>query len=184
MTAPLKQRKIKYRLPSPHTAMEVYELLPESTRSEVIDNTLYMPPAPSFEHQETSGDLLIAILSFVKKNNSGKCVVAPISVYFNEQTVVEPGLVYIANDHLGIIQKGKIRGVPDMLIELLSPGNRNHDLKRKFELYESFGVPEYFIIDPLTKDVLHYVLQNGKYQQQPSAKNKIDSTILQSSFSF
>ena len=184
MTAPLKASKKRSYARPPRTAMEVYALLPENTRSEVIDNTLYMPPTPSFEHQEVSGNLLYAILTFVKKHNSGKCVVAPISVYLDEVNVVEPGLVFISNEKLGIIQKGKIKGIPDILIELLSPGNRKHDLNIKYDLYESFGVPEYFIIDPLTKEVLHYILQENKYQQQPATKSRIDSKILNASFSF
>lgn len=184
MTAPLKKTKRKLYAQPPRTAMEVYELLPESTRSEVIDNTLYMPPTPSFEHQEVSGELLYGILPFVKENNPGKCVVAPISVYLDEGNVVEPDLVYISNEKLRIIQKGKIRGVPDILIELLSPGNRNHDLKTKHDLYENFGVPEYFIINPLTKEVLHYLLKENKYQKQPDTKGKIDSSVLNADFSF
>ena len=184
MTAPLKASKKKLYAQPPRTAMEVYELLPDSTRSEVIDNILYMPPTPSFEHQEVSGELLYGIITFIKKYSPGKCVVAPISVYLDEKNVVEPDLVYISNERLEIIQKGKIRGIPDILIELLSPGNRSHDLERKFNLYESFGVPEYFIVDPITKEVLHYILQDKKYMQQPATKGKIDSSVLQASFSF
>jgi hypothetical protein len=50
MTAPLKASKAKLLAQPPRTAMEVYELLPETAHAEVIDNILYMPPTPSFEH--------------------------------------------------------------------------------------------------------------------------------------
>ena len=85
---------------------------------------------------------------------------------------------------LGIVKKGKVKGTPDLLMEILSDEDQQHDLIRKLDLYERFGVPEYFIINPLTKEVLHYILAENKYQQQPATNGKIDSSILQSSFSF
>jgi Uma2 family endonuclease len=168
----------------PRTAMEVYQLLPETARAEVIDNLLYMPPTPSAEHQETLFDIGTSLYSFVKANNSGKCYPAPLSVYLNENTVVEPDLIFIKTERLGIIQTGKIKGVPDLLIELLSPGNRKQDLEVKFELYQQFAVPEYIIIDPLTKEVRHYVMENAVYKQLPAEKGTFYSQVLQSAFSF
>jgi Uma2 family endonuclease len=169
---------------APRTAMEVYELLPETAHAEVIDNLLYMPPTPSFEHQDTSADLVSTIRSFCKKNNLGKCVAAPISVYLDSESVVEPDIVFIKMELLNIIQKGKIKGVPDLFIELLSPRNRKHDLVTKRELYQHFAVPEYIIIDPITKEAWHYVLENNAYKQLPVEKGIFHSQMLQSSFSF
>lgn len=168
----------------PRTAMEVYELLPETAHAEVIDNTLYMPPCPSFEHQDVSADLLTDIRVHTRKTKSGKCVDAPVALHLSDDEVVEPDLVFIRTERLDIVQDGKIKGVPDFIIELLSPSNRSHDLKRKFNLYQQFGVPEYIIIDPLTKDVIHYVLQEGVYLQQPSQKGTFHSQVLGATFSF
>jgi Uma2 family endonuclease len=97
---------------------------------------------------------------------------------------VEPDIVFIKTERLNIIQNGKIKGVPDLLIEILSPGNRSHDLKKKLHLYEHFGVPEYIIVDPLTKDVRHYVLENAIYKQLAAEKSTFHSQVLQCDFSF
>jgi Uma2 family endonuclease len=184
MTAPLKSSKPKALAQPPRTAMEVYEYLPEDTRSEVIDNVLYMPPTPSFEHQDISLGLAMSIRLYTEKNKLGKCVVAPLSVYLDHENVVEPDIIFIKTEHLGIIKKGKIRGTPNMLVELLSPGNRKHDLVTKLELYQRFAVPEYIIIDPLTKEVRHYVLENATYKQLPAEKGTFHSQVLKSAFSF
>lgn len=184
MTAPLKASKKKLYARPPRTAMEVYELLPETAHAEVIDNALYMPPSPSYEHQDTSVSLSSRMRVFTDDQNMGKLLEAPLSVYLDENTVCEPDIFFINKNNLGIIQSSKIKGVPNLIIELLSPGNRNHDLERKFDLYERFGVTEYFIIDPLTKGVIHYVLQDKKYQKQPSLKGRLDSSVLNASFSF
>lgn len=180
----LKSSKAKLAARPPRTAMEVYELLPENTRSEVIDNTLYMPPTHSFEHQDTSLDIAIKVRLYTQSNQLGKCVIAPLSVYLDENNVVEPDIIFIKTEHLSIIQKGKIKGVPDLLIELLSPGNRKHDLEKKFELYQQFGVPEYIIIDPLTKEVRQYILENAVYKQLPAEKGTSHSQVLDATFSF
>jgi len=71
-----------------------------------------------------------------------------------------------------------------MLIEILSPGNKKHDLERKKDLYEHFGVQEYWIIDPETKLAIGYVLDNMKYKRIAEDTGFIKSPLLQASFTF
>lgn len=54
-------------------------------------------------------------------------------------------------------------GVPDILVEIVSPGNSRYDMNVKFKLYEAFGVKEYWIIRPHERIILIYVLENKKY---------------------
>jgi len=54
-------------------------------------------------------------------------------------------------------------GAPDLIVEILSPGNSKTELKHKFELYESNGVREYWIVHAETQNLLIYSLSNGKY---------------------
>ena len=74
--------------------------------------------------------------------------------------------------------------MPDILIEVLSEGNKNHDLVRKKDLYEKFGVKEYFIIDPDTKLVRSFKLQSGKYISEAEQNAKLTSMLLGNSFEF
>ena len=60
--------------------------------------------------------------------------------------------------------KGHFHGVPDLVVEILSPSNREHDLVKKKNLYEKFGVKEYWIVDPQTKAIIAYTLGSGKYE--------------------
>jgi Uma2 family endonuclease len=75
---------------------------------------------------------------------------------------VQPDIVFIAKENLSIIQE-HIHGVPDLIIEVLSEGNKSHDLKTKKELYEKFGVKEYWIIHPEEQTLLVNKLVDGKY---------------------
>lgn len=180
MTA--RARNISLRLP-PRTALEVFELLPEGTLAEVIDNTIYMSPAPLFTHQEVLGDLYNAIYLHIKLQNLGKCVVSPIDVYLDNDNIVQPDIVFISTSNLDIIKTGKIRGTPEILVEILS-SNRKHDLEKKKALYEKFGVKEYFIVDPATKETVTYYHDGEKYVVQQSKPGKIKSKLLKKVFTF
>jgi Uma2 family endonuclease len=75
--------------------------------------------------------------------------------------VVQPDICVIC-DPEKLDERGCI-GAPDLIVEILSPGNSKTELKHKFELYESNGVREYWIIHAETQDLLIYSLINGKY---------------------
>jgi len=167
----------------PKTAREVFEMLPEGTLAEVMDNELHVFPSPSFEHQVVVGDLLTGIVLHIRDTGLGKSVSRPIDVYLDDNNIVEPDILFISTANLGIIQKGKIKGTPDIFVEVLS-SNRKHDLERKKNLYEKFGVKEYFIVDPETKETITYYHDGKKYIQQESKKGKIKSKLLKKTFSF
>jgi Uma2 family endonuclease len=167
----------------PRTAMEVFEMLPEGTLAEVINNVLYISPAPTFEHQDLLGDLFVQIRLYVTKSNLGKCVVSPVDVYLGNDSAVQPDIVFIATENLGIIKEGKVKGAPDLIVEILS-GNKKHDLQRKKALYEEFGVKEYFIVNKDTKEVITYYNEGTKFILQDGRKGKLKSKLLKKFFAF
>jgi Uma2 family endonuclease len=168
----------------PKTAMEVFKILPEGTLCEVINGTLYMSPSPLKKHQLVLTELLAEIHFFLKANKTGYIFKAPFDVYLDEESnAVQPDLVIVLNENSSII-KEHIHGVPDILIEILSKGNESHDLVRKKELYEAKGVKEYFIIDPNTKEVIHYIYQNNAFVLQTSISGELNSLVLKKKFVF
>ncbi len=172
----------KYQTP-PRTGMEVFMMLPEGTRAELINDTIYMSPTPNFQHQEISTEILNQIRNYVKGDGLGTCL-PTIDVFFDQKNVFEPDILFIAKENMNIVKDGKIKGSPDLVIEILSPGNRRHDTEKKKTAYEKFGVKEYFIVDPETKETITWYLVNDRYTKQPSSKGKIKSKILKKSFSF
>ncbi len=174
--------KIKDKIP--RTAMELFEILPEGLLCEVIENTLYMTPTPDFFHQKISSELQYAILTQLKKSNSGECVAAPIDVFLDTTNAFQPDILFIAKENLGIIKDGKIRGTPDLIIEILSPGSTKNDKIIKRNVYERNGVKEYFIVEPKTKEVITYYLKGKNFEKQTSKKGKVKSLLLKKTFSF
>jgi len=170
----------------PRTIMEVFRILPEGTLAEVIDNALYMSPTPITIHQRIVSRLIINIGNFLEKSNTGEIFTAPFDVFLDETSnAVQPDLLVVLNNSKQIIdENGTIHGVPDLIIEVLSPGNKMHDLVTKKELYERFGVKEYWVIDPAEKEATGFLLTGQHYTPIFTGKGEIQSRLLNNTFLF
>lgn len=167
----------------PRTMMEVFDILPEGTLAELIDNRLYMSPSPIFNHQDVLAEIAVHLRNFLK--NKGIVVISPFDVKLDQtRNAVQPDIVVILNNNPNQIKEGRYSGVPDLLVEVLSPGNKEYDLIVKKELYERFGVKEYWVVDPDTKLALVFSLQENRYQKISESISKIHSDLLQTDFSF
>ncbi len=96
---------------------------------------------------------------------------------------LQPDIVFISTANMGIVQYGKIKGSPDLIVEILST-NRKYDEVDKKLIYQRFGVKEYFIVDPSDKSVISYFHDGKKYQLQDSKKGEVKSKILKKTFNF
>ena len=148
---------------------EEFMALPEGgpVRYEIIDGDLCMTPAPSPRHQEISKNLLFEIERFLRTNPLGKVYASPVDVVFSQEPpqVVEPDLVFVATEHLSLITEKNLQGVPDLLVEILSPTTSLRDRREKLALYERFGVPEYWIVNPERPTVQVFRLSGGRYAE-------------------
>jgi Uma2 family endonuclease len=136
----------------------------DGTRYEVIDGELYMTPPPSVSHQFTIAHLLVAMSNFVFDHQLGVVFPSPLGVRLPTQSVpLEPDIVYISSAHKSIIGKEYIEGVPDLVVEVLSPGNWMYDRHEKYQLYQTARVPEYWIVDYRAKTVEVFVLEQSEF---------------------
>jgi Uma2 family endonuclease len=164
--------------PPPRTIIEVWESLPEGTLCQVITNTLVMSPAPLDNHQKILVKLSSRIYMFVEENDLGEVRVSPYDVHFDEENIFQPDIVFVAKENIGRIKERGLFGAPDLVIEILSPGNKGYDKKDKKQVYEKYGVKEYFIIEPDEKTVTAYSLINDKFSQIYSTVGVIESKVL------
>jgi Uma2 family endonuclease len=119
----------------------------DGRRHELIDGEHFVTPSPLARHQEVSERLSGAIRDCLKVRPAGRLFYAPLDVILSNTDVVEPDVLYVSNERAGIIQDW-VRGAPDLVIEILSPGTRKTDEITKRRLYDRVGVKEYWIIDP------------------------------------
>ncbi len=140
-----------------------------SERVELIKGWVYkMSPAPNVKHQRISGRLFYKVFDFL---NAEKCQVfhAPFDVRLpivsknnKQDTVVQPDITIICDDTK--LDEQGCNGAPDIVMEILSPGNTRREMKEKFELYQDSKIPEYWLIHPSDETVIIYVLNdNGEY---------------------
>jgi len=169
----------------PSTAVEVYRMLPEGTRCEVIFNELIMSPSPSREHQFLLIKLTTLLFKFLEDNPKGTLLTAPFDVYFEqEQSIVQPDLFIVLNSDQEVIKKNGVYGVPAIIIEIVST-NRAYDTQRKRALYEKVGVQEYFMIDPENKSVTLLTLNSDNvYEQTYEEVGLFTSGIISCNISF
>jgi Uma2 family endonuclease len=138
--------------------------LPEDAgRTEIVDGDLVVSPPPSYDHQHIATALTAAIYPFVKQRALGRFFGAAVHVVLAEHANFEPDLCFLATEHLHRLQAPVIAGPPDLIIEIISEGNRTHDTVVKFQNYERYGVAEYWLVDRRERHVTVWSLEQGKY---------------------
>ena len=159
---------------------EDYYKLEDDQRYEIIDGELLMAPAPDTWHQSWSGDIYAVLRTHVTGQKLGKVFMAPVDVVLDPENTVQPDIVFVPADNVGIIQRRAIFGVPDLLVELVSPSSVRRDRYDKKQLYARFGVKEYWIGDPANKALEILTLKSGNYELHCSAeeKGKLTSLLL------
>jgi Uma2 family endonuclease len=138
-----------------------------SERLELIRGKIFpMSPGPNVRHQRVLGNLHL-IIGPLYKHKKCNVFIAPFDVRLpipsakKDTTVVQPDLCIICNPKK--IDEQGCDGTPDLIVEILSPGNSKHDTATKFDLYEESGVQEYWMIDPVDRLILIYSLVEGKF---------------------
>ena len=137
-------------------------------RWELIHGMAYdMTPSPSPDHQRVSFTLQKAIdaaLEDIKHRHKDTCEIlsAPLDLFLpKEQSVYQPDLVVVC-DPTKITRRG-VEGVPDLVVEILSPSTGSRDWSRKRWSYEAAGIPEYLIVDPDEQFGVLLRLEAGRY---------------------
>ena len=140
-----------------------WDLKPEE-RMELIDGEVYMMASPSWEHQDAQANLIGLFWQYLKGKDC-KVFAAPLDIRLEhdkgDKTVVQPDIVIICDKNK--LTKPAIKGVPDLIVEILSPSSRSYDTVRKFNKYLQAGVKEYWILDPEANSLQVFVLKNGEY---------------------
>ncbi|HCL55402.1 MAG TPA: Uma2 family endonuclease, partial [Spirochaetia bacterium] len=148
-------------------------------RWELIEGLPYnMSPAPSRKHQGILKKLSFSFESFLQ-NKPCQMYFAPLDVRFSEDTVVQPDIIVVC-DESQLNDRGCL-GAPDLVIEIISPATAIRDTKIKLDLYEKYGVREYWIVYPEEKIVMVFKLNEKKEYGKPetySKEDKIQSFIL------
>jgi len=150
----------------------------DGRRHEIIDGDHYVNPAPSTYHQTVSRRLQHQLYTQIELTGRGVVYNAPVDVQLTDHDIVQPDLVVVLTSRMQMITPTKIKGVPDLLVEILSPSTASNDATLKKQLYARVGVAEYWIVDPDNHTLEQLVLTDGRYARRPEAES-IPLSILE-----
>lgn len=145
-------------------------------RVELVRGKLFLMGAPATTHQVCTGVVFGELYQFLKGKKC-RVFVSPFDVRFPDVsladqdvfTVLQPDICVVC-DNRKIDEKGCI-GAPDIVVEVLSPGNKRKELDFKFKVYEESGVREYWIVNPKEQSLLKYLLnENGVFNLGKAAE--------------
>lgn len=146
------------------TAQEFTQLPETNQLTELIQGVVYMSPSPSDAHQDA---VLIIATDLRHRIDSGRIKIVPLDLHLDEGHVVQPDIFWAGRTG-GACQfgdDGRWHGAPDLIVEVLSPATAARDRGAKFRLYESHGVRQYWLVDPIARYLEVYTLREGQLQR-------------------
>jgi Uma2 family endonuclease len=165
--------------PGAWTYDDLFALPDDGKRYEIIEGELYEMPSPSWIHVAVVMNVILMMGPLVR-SLGGHIGTAPADVFFTGADPVQPDILIILPDSRAIGGGRGVHGPPDLLIEVLSPSNRGHDLLTKRALYGRAGVREYWIVDPERKTVEILTLADDALRsaQRASGDDTVVSPVL------
>ena len=157
-----------------------YMLIEDEKRYEIYEGELIMVPAPATRHQRISWKIEFIIGGFVEENNLGSIFHAPTDVVLADYVVLQPDILFISKDREDIIKPRAVMGAPDLVVEIASPSTSFHDTVKKRDLYQRYGVKEFWLVFPEEKAIEVMILEHGVYSEFASAREdgKVTSQVL------
>ncbi|HRD62761.1 MAG TPA: Uma2 family endonuclease [Nocardioides sp.] len=158
------------------TLDELDALPDDGRRHELINGTLLVTPAPSWEHQSVSGELFFLLRKAVPPGL--RVAYAPVDVRIDDDTNLQPDLLVTEAVHA----KGKNLQVPPLLaVEVLSPSTQLVDRNLKKAVFEALGSSSFWIVDPLGPSITAWELTDGRYVEAGHAEGD-EALVLERPF--
>ncbi len=144
----------------------------DGKRHEIIDGEHYVTPSPIMKHQVVLGELHYRIRTYLADHPVGRVFLSPLDVVFSRFDVVEPDLLFVSNERREVVTQKNVQGAPDLAVEILSESNRRYDEITKRQLYDRYGVSEYWIVDPEIETVKVYRRTGGAFARVAELSNE------------
>ncbi len=134
-----------------------WQNLPETKeRYEIVDGVIYMPPGPDADHQWVLLEVYKTLSDFVRSRQLGVILAAPLDLVIQRSTlrVGQPDIMFLNSERTGIRGRRDLQGVtplevsPDIVVEVLSPGNTQQEMEEKLQDYQRIGVYQCWLFSP------------------------------------
>ncbi|MFQ5447438.1 MAG: Uma2 family endonuclease [Saprospiraceae bacterium] len=149
---------------------------------ELINGELVKKQSPTISHQVIAGNIYFQIRLFVEKKATGKVIAAPLDVVLDDGNAYQPDIIFVKKDRYHILDEKEevIIGAPDLVVEILSKSTALYDRGEKKDIYEKYGVREYWLVNPKSKAVEIYSFENERFKldQYEEETGTVQSAVL------
>lgn len=159
---------------------DLLDMPDDGRRYEIHGGELVVVPSPLPRHQMAVQSVFL-LLEGHARDTGGIALLAPLDIVLDEFHVVQPDIVFFRAERRNLVQPDAVtRHPPDIAVEVLSPSTAAVDRGRKMRIFATYGVPEYWIVDPLRKRIDVHALEDGAYRlaQAAAADHVVRSVLL------
>ncbi len=168
-------------MPERETVVDYLADEEELQRKELVWGMVREPAAPLWGHQAIVTRATVVLYSHVRQHHLGQVCASPIDVVLDEgkALVLQPDIIFVSHARAGIVRQ-QVWGAPDLVVEVESPGTRRRDRVWKRRWYRSYGVREYWLIDPIgqTVTVMAFPEAGRARQRAFRGKQRVHSAVL------
>lgn len=138
----------------------------DSSWYELINGELVKKQSSTLRHQIISGNIEFALQVYAKKTNSGRVLHAPLDVVLDDGNAYHPDVFFVKKERSFILDNTEevVIGAPDLVVEILSKSTGIYDRGAKKDIYETYGVREYWLVEPRTNTIELYAYTEQRYK--------------------
>ena len=174
MTTRLRKR----RRTGPYTFEDFCAIIREDQKADLIDGVIYMASPENTDSNQLFLWLASIMNIYTRRKKLGKIFGSRVALRLDEEHGPEPDIAFVRTEHLDRVKRGHVAGAADLAVEIVSPESVERDYERKQELYQEYGISEYWIIDEEEQLVALLRLKKGKYRQVRPKNGELHSEAL------
>ncbi len=155
---------------------EFYAL--EEVKADFVQGYIYIQMGASVTHERIFSRIFLQLGLFVAQHQLGEVFGSRLSIGMTADYHPEPDIFFVKKDNSGTYANDRFDGVPDLVIEIISPSTRKLDLDEKRVLYQQSRVPEVYFVDFAKKLILADILEEGEYVSLSLREGTLTSRVL------
>jgi Uma2 family endonuclease len=162
----------------PYTYEDFCCMIREDQKADLINGVIYLASPENTDSNDLFIWLVTVMNLFVRRKKLGQIYGSRVALRLAEKHGPEPDITFVRTENMDRIAWGGIVGPADLAVEIVSPDSVERDYYLKRELYEEYGIPEYWIIDEMDQSVTQLRLKQRKYREVRPKTGEILSQVL------
>jgi Uma2 family endonuclease len=178
-TVDLRTVEVPYMLRLYDVTDEMFdEMVDEDTKAELIDGVMIVHSPATLRHDDVANFLRTLMNCYVADKDLG-CVLGPDGlVRIKKGRRVGADLFFLRKNRMPRPLPKEYKGAPDLMLEVLSPSNRDYDLNDKRSIYRQAGVREIWFVDPLKQQIIRDRRRGHRYVTKTIYTGRVESSVI------